>query len=134
MVLAAPRPVAFLAKAEYFHGRGVKGRLLRRFFVTRSLDGKLHRGRTGVAWLALTTRAPVVPAALSGTQHLQPVGARLPRIRPVTVRFGAPRSFDELDNTARTRRAVTDRIMTESRPSPVRNAPTSTTRSAIRRR
>ena len=57
---------------------------------TRSLDGRLYRGRTGVAWLALTTGAAVVPVGLVGTEEIQPVGAKLPRIRPVTVRFGEP--------------------------------------------
>ncbi len=57
---------------------------------TRSLDGRLYRGRTGVAWLALTTGATVVPVGLVGTEQIQPVGARFPRIRPVTVRFGEP--------------------------------------------
>ena len=57
---------------------------------TRSRDGRLYRGRTGVAHLALTSGAPVVPVGLSGTEHLQPVGSTLPRLARVTVRFGAP--------------------------------------------
>jgi 1-acyl-sn-glycerol-3-phosphate acyltransferase len=56
---------------------------------TRSRDGRLYRGRTGVAQLALMSGAPVVPVGLIGTERLQPVGARLPRLVRVTVRFGA---------------------------------------------
>lgn len=57
---------------------------------TRSRDGRLHRGRTGVAWLALAADAPVVPAGLIGTADVQPVGASRPRIARITVRFAAP--------------------------------------------
>ena len=57
---------------------------------TRSRDGRLYRGRTGAAWLALTAGVPVVPVALEGTQHIQPVGARIPRIRKVTVPLRRP--------------------------------------------
>lgn len=57
---------------------------------TRSRDGRLYRGRTGVAWLALTAKVPVVPVALRGTDAIQPVGARLPTIAAVSVTFGAP--------------------------------------------
>lgn len=60
---------------------------------TRSRDGRLYRGRTGVAWLALHTGAPVVPVAVAGTDRIQPVGARLPRIRRVRIRFGPALRF-----------------------------------------
>lgn len=81
---------------------------------TRSLDGRLYKGRTGVAFLALQTGAPVVPVGLIGTDVAMPVGARFPTLRQrITVRFGAP-----LDLTAhgpassgRARRAATDEIM-----------------------
>ena len=147
--LAAPRRVTFLAKAEYFTGRGLRGRLVRWFFTavgsvpvrrgshraaqasletarevldggnvfgiypegTRSLDGRLYRGRTGVGWLALTTNAPVVPVALEGTERLQPVGKRLPRPHRVTVRFGQPLTFTGDPKSATARRAVTDEVM-----------------------
>ncbi|QEO13407.1 1-acyl-sn-glycerol-3-phosphate acyltransferase [Agromyces intestinalis] len=80
---------------------------------TRSLDGRLYRGRTGVAWLALTTGARVVPVGLIGTQEIQPVGAKLPRIRPVTVRFGEPLDLSAHGSaeSGRARRAATDEIM-----------------------
>ncbi|MFC8447990.1 lysophospholipid acyltransferase family protein [Kitasatospora sp. NPDC057223] len=81
---------------------------------TRSLDGRLYRGKTGVAWLALTAGVPVVPVALEGPEQILPVGRRLPRIRKVTVRFGAPLDFTELHGKARSaqaRRQVTDEVM-----------------------
>jgi 1-acyl-sn-glycerol-3-phosphate acyltransferase len=142
--LVAPRPVAFLAKAEYFR----PGRLSRVLFTglaavpvergthraaqasletalgvlaaggafgihpegSRSRDGRLYRGRTGVGWLALRSGAPVVPVAVLGTDKVQPVGAWLPRPGRVTVRFGAPMRFGE-GGGAKARRAVTDEIM-----------------------
>lgn len=57
---------------------------------TRSRDGRLYRGRTGVGWLALASGAPVLPVAFTGTDEVQPVGHRLPRIRRITVSFGEP--------------------------------------------
>ena len=83
---------------------------------TRSRDGRLYRGRTGVAHLALTSGAPVVPVGLSGTEHLQPVGSTLPRLARVTVRFGAPLRFEgRYDGVpaGRARREVTDVVMNE---------------------
>jgi len=81
---------------------------------TRSRDGRLYRGRTGVAHLALTAGVPVVPVGLTGTERLQPVGSRLPRIVPITVRFGAPIEvagrYDGVP-PGRARREVTDEIM-----------------------
>lgn len=126
--LVVRRRVVFLAKADYFEGRGVGGTLTRVWFEaigavpvkrgthaeamaslhlalgvlragdgfgiypegTRSRDARLYRGRTGVAWLALASGAPIVPAGLIGTERVQPVGSRWPRIAPVTVRFAAP--------------------------------------------
>jgi 1-acyl-sn-glycerol-3-phosphate acyltransferase len=81
---------------------------------TRSLDGKLHRGHTGVAQLALTTGAPVIPVALIGTDKVQPVGTKQFRLAKVTVRFGKPLEFSRYDGMAGSsaiRRAVTDEIM-----------------------
>ncbi|MPZ94447.1 MAG: 1-acyl-sn-glycerol-3-phosphate acyltransferase [Propionibacteriales bacterium] len=150
--LVAPRRVSFLAKAEYFTGRGVRRRLFGWLLSalgaipvdrgahrtaqaslesalrvltdggafgiypegTRSRDGRLYRGKTGVAWLALTAGCPVVPAALAGTDRIQPVGSWIPRAHRVTVRFGPPLVFSELHGQARSglvRRQVTDEIM-----------------------
>jgi 1-acyl-sn-glycerol-3-phosphate acyltransferase len=81
---------------------------------TRSLDGRLYRGRTGVAHLALTSGAPVVPVGLAGTQDIQPVGSNLPRLAKVTVRFGEPLHFQQRYDgvpAGRARREVTDQVM-----------------------
>ena len=81
---------------------------------TRSRDGRLYRGRTGVAHLALTSGAPIVPVGLQGTQDLQPVGSRLPRLAKVTIRFGeliqVAGRFDGVP-PGRARREVTDEVM-----------------------
>ncbi len=81
---------------------------------TRSRDGRLYRGRTGVAHLALTAGVPIVPVGLVGTDRLQPVGARMPRIVEVTVTFGEPITagvrFDGVP-TGRARRQLTDEVM-----------------------
>lgn len=81
---------------------------------TRSRDGRLYRGRTGVAHLALTAGVPVVPVGLVGTERLQPVGARVPRLVRVRVSFGPP--IEAGDRFAampsgRARRLLTDEIM-----------------------
>ena len=80
---------------------------------TRSRDGRLYRGRTGVAWLALTAQVPVVPVGLIGTEDIQPVGARFPRLAKVTVRFGRPIGVEEYAGmpAGKARRALTDRVM-----------------------
>jgi 1-acyl-sn-glycerol-3-phosphate acyltransferase len=148
-----PRKVTFLAKAEYFTGKGVKGFVSRTFFSgvgqipidrgggkasegslrtglrvlrdghllgiypegTRSPDGKLYRGKIGVAKLALESRAPVVPCAMVGTFEVQPSGQLLPNfsVRP-GVRFGKPLEFSRyygMENDRLVLRAVTDEIM-----------------------
>ena len=82
---------------------------------TRSRDGRLYRGRTGVAHLAMTAGVPVVPVGLQGTQNLQPIDSRFPRLAPVTVRFGEPIDFSgRYDGvpTGVARREATDEIMT----------------------
>ena len=81
---------------------------------TRSRDGRLARGKTGVAWLALTADCPVVPVAVAGTDRVQPVGARWPRPHRISVTFGKPLTFPEQRGEAgkgKPRRVVTDRIM-----------------------
>jgi 1-acyl-sn-glycerol-3-phosphate acyltransferase len=58
---------------------------------TRTRDGLLHRGHTGVARLALRCNAPVVPVGLVGTDDVQPIDSRMPKLfRRVTIRFGEP--------------------------------------------
>ena len=81
---------------------------------TRSRDGRLYRGRTGVGWLALATGARVVPVGVVGTDRVQPVGARVPRVhRGVAIRFGEP--VDPADYAhlppGRARREITDAVM-----------------------
>ena len=149
-----PRPVNFLAKSDYFEGRGIKGRLVREWFEafgampvdrddskaalasldtalsvlagggafgiypegTRSRDGRLYRGRTGVAQLALTSGAPIVPVGLIDTARLQPVGSNRPRLVRITVRFGEPidvRGRYDGVPPGRARREITDLVMGE---------------------
>ncbi|MEP6481875.1 MAG: lysophospholipid acyltransferase family protein [Rhodoglobus sp.] len=78
---------------------------------TRSRDGRLYRGRTGVAWLALTSGAPVVPVALTGTEHIQPPGSSRIHLARVTVQFGIPVVYAGAADSGRDRRNVTDDIM-----------------------
>ncbi|MFF0148982.1 1-acyl-sn-glycerol-3-phosphate acyltransferase [Amycolatopsis sulphurea] len=152
ITFTTPRKVRFLGKAEYFTGKGLKGRFIAKsldalgyvpvergnaqaglaaleagrkvlddggvFAIypegTRSLDGRLHRGHTGVAALALSTGARVVPVALSGTEGIQPNGARIPRLAKIRVQFGAPLDFSRYegqDASSAIRRSVTDEIM-----------------------
>jgi 1-acyl-sn-glycerol-3-phosphate acyltransferase len=80
---------------------------------TRSRDGRLYRGRTGIGWLALQAGVPVVPVGLTGTDRVQPIGARFPRVRRVTVRFGEPvlpTAYEGL-TPAQARRRLTDDVM-----------------------
>ncbi|HEY7596428.1 MAG TPA: lysophospholipid acyltransferase family protein [Actinophytocola sp.] len=79
---------------------------------TRSLDGRLYRGHTGVAVLALTTGAAVVPVALTGTEKLMPRGGKIPRYAKVSIRFGEPMDFAQItERNLRARRRVTDEVM-----------------------
>lgn len=154
--IVAPRHVTFMAKAEYFTGRGIKGRLSRWFFTTlghipverddpraglrsledalcvlgkgeafgiypegtRSRDGLLHKGHTGVAYLALSGQAPVVPVAVINTDKVQPVDKRLPRLargHRVEIHFGTPidasRQIAADARPAVARRELTDTVM-----------------------
>lgn len=81
---------------------------------TRSVDGRLYKGRTGVAFLALQTGAPVVPVGLIGTDKVMPKGATMPSLKErVTVRFGEPIdvSVHGPATSGRARRLATDEIM-----------------------
>jgi 1-acyl-sn-glycerol-3-phosphate acyltransferase len=83
---------------------------------TRSPDGRLYRGRTGVSRLTLMTGAPVVPFAMVGTDKVQPGGRGRPHIHPITIRFGKPLNFSRYEGMDRDRyvlRAVTDEVMSE---------------------
>jgi 1-acyl-sn-glycerol-3-phosphate acyltransferase len=82
---------------------------------TRSLDGRLHRGHTGVARVALRAGVPVIPVGLVGTREVQPVGARFMRpFRRVTIRIGPPLDFSAYagrDDERVVLRQVTDEVM-----------------------
>ena len=81
---------------------------------SRSRDGRLYRGRTGVAHLALTAGVPVVPVGLKDTDKIQPVGSKFPKIARVTISFGEPLDFTGRGDgvpLGRARREVTDEIM-----------------------
>lgn len=146
------RRITFLAKAEYFTGPGIKGRLTASFFRgvgqipvdrsgkeagqaaireglgvldkgellgiypegTRSHDGRLYKGKVGVAVMAIRAQVPVVPCAMVGTFEIQPPGQKIPSIKRVTIRFGEPLDFSRyagLENQKAAVRAVTDEIM-----------------------
>ncbi|GAA1934814.1 lysophospholipid acyltransferase family protein [Microbacterium aoyamense] len=81
---------------------------------TRSTDGRLYKGRTGVAFLALQTGAPVVPVGLIGTDLVMPVGASMPSLKHrITVKFGEPLDLSDHGAAAsgKARRLATDEIM-----------------------
>ena len=84
---------------------------------TRTRDGLLHRGKTGVARLALGTSAPIVPVGLVGTDECQPTDKKLPRLfRKVTIRFGPPLSMEHYATREHDRlvlRQITDELMFE---------------------
>ncbi|GAB2454162.1 lysophospholipid acyltransferase family protein [Streptosporangium sandarakinum] len=79
---------------------------------TRSPDGRLYRGKVGVAWLALETGAPVVPVGMIGTDKVLPIGASVPKLGRIGIRIGKPLTFTGSAASARDRRRVTDEIMT----------------------
>jgi 1-acyl-sn-glycerol-3-phosphate acyltransferase len=148
------RPVVFLAKSEYFTGKGIKGTFTRWFFIgtgqlpidrsggkaseaalntglrvlsqsqllgiypegTRSPDGRLFRGRTGIARMVLEAKVPVFPVAMIDTEKVQPIGRRFPRIRRIGVVVGEPLDFSRFAGMEGDRlvlRAVTDEISYE---------------------
>lgn len=150
--MVSPRKVVFLAKAEYFTGKGPKGIASRTWFNamgmipveredsraavnsldqalqvlrdgeafgiypegTRSRDGRLYRGRVGVAHLAMQAGVPVVPVGITGTPDVMPIGSNRPRRAKVTVKFGDPLRFgDDFKSmpAGKARREATDRIM-----------------------
>ena len=150
--LMVPRRITFLAKSDYFTGRGLKGRLTAGFFRgvgqvpvdrsgnnageaalatglrvlsegrlfgiyaegTRSPDGRLHKGRTGVARMALRSGAPVLPVAMIGTDKVQPIGQVVPKLGRVEIRVGPAvdlSAFTGREQDRATLREVTDVIM-----------------------
>jgi 1-acyl-sn-glycerol-3-phosphate acyltransferase len=81
---------------------------------TRSPDGRLYRGRTGIGFLALHSGAPVIPVAMVGTEKILPPGHRVPHPGKIEIRIGEPMPFSEFRGQpagARQRRAVTDEVV-----------------------
>ncbi|GHF57455.1 lysophospholipid acyltransferase family protein [Streptomyces griseosporeus] len=81
---------------------------------TRSHDGRLYKGKVGVAVMALRAGVPVVPCAMIGTFEAQPPGRVVPRLHPVVIRFGKPLDFSRyagMEQEKAVLRAVTDEIM-----------------------
>jgi 1-acyl-sn-glycerol-3-phosphate acyltransferase len=81
---------------------------------TRSPDGRLYRGRPGVGWLALNSGLPVIPVAMSGTDHVLPPGRKVPRVGKIKILVGKPLTFEAalaLPSASRQRRAITDEVM-----------------------
>ncbi|CAM5735656.1 lysophospholipid acyltransferase family protein [Mycolicibacterium aubagnense] len=144
----------FLAKAEYFNGTGIKGKLTKFFYSstgqvpidrtnadsaadaltaaakildqgtllgmypegTRSPDGKLYKGKTGLARIALETGIPVIPVAMIGTDVVNPPGSKMWHFGRVEVKFGKPMDFRRFEGLAGNRfieRAVIDEVMYE---------------------
>ncbi|HOB56355.1 MAG: 1-acyl-sn-glycerol-3-phosphate acyltransferase [Microbacteriaceae bacterium] len=152
--LVIERRISFLAKSDYFMGRGVKGWAIKNFLKgtgmlpidrsggkaseaslntglkvlargevlgiypegTRSPDGKLYRGRTGVARMILEAHVPVVPVAMIDTEKVMPIGSKLPKVRRIGVIFGEPLDFSRFEGLESDRfilRSITDEIMYE---------------------
>ena len=82
---------------------------------TRSRDGLLHRGHTGLAWIALKSGAPILPVGIRGTAEVQPPGARFPNLRgDCSIRIGTPIPMERYDDRdRRTQRILTDDVMFE---------------------
>jgi len=81
---------------------------------TRSPDGRLYKGKVGVAKLALESGAPVIPVAMIGTDKAQPIGQVMPKPVSIGVRFGEPLDFSRyagMENDRVVLRAITDEIM-----------------------
>lgn len=150
--LVVPRRMTFLAKADYFTGVGLKGRLTAAFFKgvgqvpvdrsggkaseaalnsglrilrrgellglypegTRSPDGRLYKGKTGVARMALEAGVPVIPVAMIDTDKAQPTGKVIPKVMRVGVRIGKPLDFSRYKGMEDDRfvlRSITDEVM-----------------------
>jgi 1-acyl-sn-glycerol-3-phosphate acyltransferase len=79
---------------------------------TRSPDGRLYRGRTGIARLALLGEVPIIPVGCIGTAEVQPTGTLIPKLgKKVTIRFGKPMDFTGRAMDSSTLRAITDEVM-----------------------
>ncbi|WP_086821200.1 1-acyl-sn-glycerol-3-phosphate acyltransferase [Allokutzneria sp. NRRL B-24872] len=150
--LMVPRRVTFLAKREYFTGKGIKGRFKKAFFSgvgqvpidrasaaaaqdaldtgvrllreghllgiypegTRSPDGRLYKGKIGVARMAMEAGVPVIPVVMVGTDKANPIGSKMWRPHRIRIVIGEPLDFSRYDGLGGDRfveRSVTDEIM-----------------------
>ncbi|MCU1439397.1 MAG: 1-acyl-sn-glycerol-3-phosphate acyltransferase [Rhodoglobus sp.] len=83
---------------------------------TRSPDGKMYRGRTGVARMVLEAHVPVVPVAMIDTEKVMPIGSKIPKVRRIGIVFGEPLDFSRFEGMEGDRfilRSITDEIMYE---------------------
>ncbi|TDC75767.1 1-acyl-sn-glycerol-3-phosphate acyltransferase [Micromonospora sp. KC606] len=82
---------------------------------TRSPDGRLYRGRTGAVRLAVAAGVPIIPVGVTGTDKVQPIGARVPRPgkAKITIRFGKPLDFTGRPDDRTSLRTMTDELMAE---------------------
>jgi 1-acyl-sn-glycerol-3-phosphate acyltransferase len=83
---------------------------------TRSPDGRMYRGRTGVARMILEAGVPVIPIAMIDTDKVMPTGTRIPRVRRIGIVFGEPLDFSRFEGLEGDRfvlRSITDEIMYE---------------------
>ncbi len=78
---------------------------------TRSPDGRLYKGRTGIARMAIESAAPVIPVAMFNTAEIQPTGQVVPKVRRVEMVFGEPMYFSGDSSDQAVLRAVTNQIM-----------------------
>jgi 1-acyl-sn-glycerol-3-phosphate acyltransferase len=78
---------------------------------TRSPDGRLYKGRTGIARMAIESAAPVVPVAMFNTAEIQPTGQVVPKVRRVEMVFGEPMYFNGDATDQNVLRDVTNQIM-----------------------
>ena len=78
---------------------------------TRSPDGRLYKGRTGIARLAIESGAPIIPVAMFNTEKIQPTGTVVPKVMRVEMIFGEPMYFEGDSTDLLYLRVVTDKIM-----------------------
>ncbi|MCW4355400.1 1-acyl-sn-glycerol-3-phosphate acyltransferase [Hoyosella sp. YIM 151337] len=107
------------AEAAMITGRRIlaEGKLLGLYPEgTRSPDGRLFKGKTGIARLALETGAPVIPVAMIGTERVNPPGSKMWKPAKVRIRVGKPLDFSRFEGMRGTRfveRAITDEVLYE---------------------
>ena len=152
--LVIDRRISFLAKSDYFHGRGIGGWFVKNFLLgtgmlpidrsggkaseaslntglrvlasgnilgiypegTRSPDGTMYRGRTGVARMVLEGHVPVIPVAMIDTDKVMPIHSKIPKVQRIGIVIGEPLDFSRFAGLESDRfilRSITDEIMYE---------------------